>query len=128
VGLEITANHLARRARRKCDRYRQNSYTKGRTTHVWDIRVHDEGGELVRDLPSHQHDHRPPMSSEPALRLALRYCISEGITFAVFRVTRWCCDLWAQQTPDLDRCENGMWWELNDVFLLSPFRAPIVPR
>lgn len=63
------------------------------------------------------------MSSGPALRLALRYCISERITFAAFRSAGGPVTLWAQQTPELDRCENGLWWELNDVFLFSPFRA-----
>lgn len=62
------------------------------------------------------------MSSGPALRLALRYCISERITFAAFRAPGGAVTLWAQQTPELDRCENGLWWELNDVFLFSPFR------
>ena len=63
------------------------------------------------------------MSSEPALRLALRYCISERITFAAFHSPGGAVTLWAQQTPELDRCESGLWWELNDVFLFSPFRA-----
>lgn len=62
------------------------------------------------------------MSATPALRLALRHCISEGITFAAFRTPGGAITLWAQQTPELDRAESGLWWELNDVFLLSPFR------
>ncbi|MBL7951175.1 MAG: chorismate-binding protein [Flavobacteriales bacterium] len=70
------------------------------------------------------------MSTTPALRLALRHCISEGITFAAFRTPGGPVTLWAQQTPDLDRAENGLWWELNDVFLLSPFllsdRTPLI--
>lgn len=70
------------------------------------------------------------MSATPALRLALRHCISEGITFAAFRAPGGAVTLWAQQTPDLDRVENGLWWELNDVFLLSPFnlseRTPLI--
>ncbi|MBX2973452.1 MAG: chorismate-binding protein [Flavobacteriales bacterium] len=63
------------------------------------------------------------MSAIPALRLALRHCISEGITFAAFRTSGGAVTLWAQQTPELDRAESGLWWELNDVFLLSPFNA-----
>lgn len=70
------------------------------------------------------------MSATPALRLALRHCISEGITFAAFRAPGSPITLWAQQTPDLDRAESGLWWELNDVFLLSPFhmgeRTPLI--
>lgn len=70
------------------------------------------------------------MSTPPALRLALRHCISEGITFAAFRAPGGAVTLWAQQTPDLDRAESGLWWELNDVFLLSPFlmtdRTPLI--
>lgn len=60
--------------------------------------------------------------STAALLHALQHCIAQRLTFAAFRrpgeaeVT-----LWAQQTPDLDRAESGLWWELNDVFLLSPF-------
>jgi len=61
--------------------------------------------------------------SSAALLHALQYAIGHRLTFAAFRrpgeaeVT-----LWAQQTPDLDRAESGLWWELNDVFLLAPFR------
>lgn len=70
------------------------------------------------------------MSATPALRLALRHCISEGITFAAFRTPGGATTLWAQQTPELDRAEGGLWWELNDVFLLSPFlltdRTPLI--
>ncbi|MGV3638253.1 MAG: chorismate-binding protein [Flavobacteriales bacterium] len=62
------------------------------------------------------------MSTSPALRLALRHCISEGITFAAYRTPGQAVTLWAQQTPDLDRVDSALWWELNDVFLLSPFR------
>lgn len=70
------------------------------------------------------------MSATPAVRLALRHCISEGITFAAFRSPGGAVTLWAQQTPELDRTESGLWWELNDVFLLSPFlladRTPLI--
>jgi len=62
------------------------------------------------------------VSSVPALRQALRHCIEERITFAAFRVPGGQVTLWAQQTPELDHCESGLWWELNDVFLIAPFR------
>lgn len=63
------------------------------------------------------------MSAEHALLAALQHCIAQRITFAAFRVPDGPVTLWAQQTPELDRVESGLWWELNDVFLISPFRA-----
>lgn len=59
--------------------------------------------------------------SHTTLHQALTHCIGERITFAAFRAPGGPTTLWAQQTPELDRVENGLWWELNDVFLLSPF-------
>jgi isochorismate synthase len=56
-----------------------------------------------------------------ALLQALDHCIRERLTFAAFRVPGGAVTLWAQQTPELDRVESGLWWELNDVFLLAPF-------
>lgn len=59
-----------------------------------------------------------------ALHQALSHCIQHRLTFAAFRLPGTThVTLWAQQTPELDRVENGFWWELNDVFLLSPFRS-----
>ncbi len=45
VGLEITANHL-RGVREGRVTATAELVHQGRTTHVWDIRVHDEGGKL----------------------------------------------------------------------------------
>lgn len=64
------------------------------------------------------------MSSETALLEALHYCIENRLTFAAFRTPGGQVTLWAQQTPELDRVENGLWWELNDVFLIAPFELP----
>ena len=64
------------------------------------------------------------MSVEQPLHEALTYCINNRLTFAVFRVPEGPVTLWAQQTPYLDTVENGLWWEMNDVFLLSPFVMP----
>jgi isochorismate synthase len=64
------------------------------------------------------------MSSAPALLEALEYCIQHRLTFAAFRTPEGQVTLWAQQTPELDRVESGLWWELNDVFLLAPFELP----
>jgi len=63
------------------------------------------------------------MNSRSDLQEALTHCIAQRLTFAAFRrpgqgqVT-----LWAQQTPELDRVEPGLLWEMNDVFLIAPFR------
>lgn len=59
--------------------------------------------------------------SMSTLQRALQHCIEQRLTFAAFRVPGGAVTLWAQQTPDLDRAENGSWWELNDVFLVAPF-------
>ncbi|MBK7101826.1 MAG: hypothetical protein IPH63_08590 [Flavobacteriales bacterium] len=64
------------------------------------------------------------MSSENALLEALRYSIEHRLTFAAFRNPGGQATMWAQQTPELDRVENGLWWELNDVFLLAPYDLP----
>ena len=61
------------------------------------------------------------MSTGNALQEALAHCIKERLTFVVFRVPEGPVTLWAQQTPYVDRVESGLWWEMNDVFLLSPF-------
>ncbi|MEZ4791589.1 MAG: chorismate-binding protein [Flavobacteriales bacterium] len=66
-----------------------------------------------------------------ALHQALTHCIQHRLTFAAFRLPGTTnVTLWAQQTPELDRVETGLWWELNDVFLLSPFltadRTPLI--
>lgn len=70
------------------------------------------------------------MSSHPALQQALRHCIRERLTFAAFRTPGGQVTLWAQQTPELDHCEPGTWWKLNDVFIVSPFhmgeRIPMI--
>ncbi|MBK6368350.1 MAG: hypothetical protein IPF64_00590 [Flavobacteriales bacterium] len=60
------------------------------------------------------------MSSENALLEALRYSIEHRLTFAAFRNPGGQATMWAQQTPELDRVENGLWWELNDVFPAGP--------
>jgi isochorismate synthase len=79
----------------------------------------------VRHLPDDQLDHRETkMSSENALLEALRYSIEHRLTFAAFRNPGGQATMWAQQTPELDRVENGLWWELNDVFLLAPYDLP----
>lgn len=59
--------------------------------------------------------------STSALLQALQHCVRQRLTFAAFRAPGGAVTLWAQQTPELDRVENGLWWELNDVFLLAPF-------
>jgi isochorismate synthase len=64
------------------------------------------------------------MSSGPALLEALEYCIEHRLTFAAFRTPGGQATLWAQQSPELDRVDNGLWWELNDVFLFAPFDLP----
>ncbi|MCB0768795.1 MAG: chorismate-binding protein [Flavobacteriales bacterium] len=70
------------------------------------------------------------MSTAPALLEALEYCVAHRLTFAAFRTPSGQVTLWAQQTPELDRVDNGLWWELNDVFLFAPFdiqeRIPII--
>lgn len=62
------------------------------------------------------------MSAESALHEALTHSIKERLTFAAFRAPGGQVTLWAQQTPFVDHVENGLWWEMNDVFLFSPFR------
>ena len=58
-----------------------------------------------------------------ALHQALTHALQHRLTFAAFRLPGSTnVTMWAQQTPELDRVESGLWWELNDVFLLSPFR------
>ena len=46
VGIELNANHL-KSVRRGTVTATGTLLHKGRTTHVWDIRVHNEAGELV---------------------------------------------------------------------------------
>ena len=64
------------------------------------------------------------MSNERPLLEALTYSLEHRLTFVVFRVPGGPITLWAQQTPFVDHVENGLWWEMNDVFLLSPFIMP----
>ncbi len=62
------------------------------------------------------------MSTDPSLRDALARCLKKDLTFAAFRRPGAPVTLWAQRQPDLETVDGSLLWEVNDVFLVAPFR------
>lgn len=62
------------------------------------------------------------MSTDPSLHDALARCLKKGLTFAAFRRPGAPVTLWAQRQPDLETVDGSLLWEVNDVFLVAPFR------
>lgn len=62
------------------------------------------------------------MNTDPSLHDALARCLRKGLTFAAFRRPGAPITLWAQRQPDLETVDGSLLWELNDVFLVAPFR------
>lgn len=62
------------------------------------------------------------MNADPSLHDALARCLKKGLTFAAFRRPGAPITLWAQRQPDLETVDGSLLWELNDVFLVAPFR------
>lgn len=61
------------------------------------------------------------MKLSPGMRASLEHALAEGLTFACFRSPGGLLTLWAQRTPELERVDRLLLFELNDVFLLAPF-------
>lgn len=62
------------------------------------------------------------MSNRTALHKALAQCIEQRTTFAAFRLPGQHVQLWAQRQPELETIDGALLLELNQVFLLAPFR------
>ncbi|MFT3884175.1 MAG: chorismate-binding protein [Flavobacteriales bacterium] len=60
--------------------------------------------------------------SHSVLHDALARCVEERLTFAAFRVPGQPVQLWAQRSPELETVDGALLLELNQVFLLAPFR------
>lgn len=63
------------------------------------------------------------MSAREALHLALQRCLGQGLTFAAFRIPGQAPELWAQRTPELETIDGALLGELNEVFLVAPYRT-----
>lgn len=61
------------------------------------------------------------MKLSPGMRASLEHALAEGLTFACFRRPGGLLTLWAQRTPELERVDRLLLFELNDVFLIAPF-------
>lgn len=63
------------------------------------------------------------MRNNAALDQALTHCIGNGLTFAAFRTPAQAVEIWAQRDPALETVDGDLLWELNEVFVLLPFRV-----
>lgn len=61
------------------------------------------------------------MKLTTGMRATLDHALTEGLTFACFRRPGSPLTLWAQRTPELERVDRILLFELNDVFLIAPF-------
>jgi isochorismate synthase len=62
------------------------------------------------------------MNTDPSLHDALARCLKKGLTFAAFRRPGTPVTVWAQRQPELETVDGSLLWEVNDVFLVAPFR------
>lgn len=62
------------------------------------------------------------MNGRTGLEGGLAGYLERGLTFACFRRPGRPIDLWVQRTPELDTVDSALLYELNEVFLLAPFR------
>jgi isochorismate synthase len=63
------------------------------------------------------------MNTDPSLHDALARCLKKGLTFAAFRRPGMPVTVWAQRQPELETVDGSLLWEVNDVFLVAPFRS-----